>query len=169
MCNGQTLEVLASADLSRTKGAFGSDHWTVHRVDLHNELLRLATDEYCNGHATGNANPVKLSLRAEVVQATQHGTVVLHDGSVHTADLVVAADGLHSVLRDAVLGSDAIQKPRFSGSAAFRFLADAEVLKKDEGLAQLLKSRLGKATMLVDTEDQQDRRKQIISKDLSPF
>ncbi|KAI0378284.1 hypothetical protein F5Y04DRAFT_284042 [Hypomontagnella monticulosa] len=153
--DGETLSTIASTDFSQSKQMFGSVGRTVHRVDLHNELLRLATEPSI-GSASGK--PADLRLGSRVVSATPEGTVVLEDGSAHAADIVVAADGLRSVVRDVVLGADGAKvKPFHSGSAAFRFLVDTEVFKKDPVLAQLLESKQGRATALVDTKDKLER------------
>lgn len=153
--DGETMSTIASTDFSQSKQMFGSVGRTVHRVDLHNELLRLAA-EPSNGSTNGK--PADLRLGSRVVSATPEGTVVLEDGSAHAADIVVAADGLRSVVRDVVLGADGAKvKPYHSGSAAFRFLVDTEVFKKDPVLAQLLESKQGRATALVDTKDKLER------------
>ena len=48
------------------------------------------------------------------------------DGSTATADVVIGADGTHSVVRDAVLNADAPGPPRFSGVCAYRCLVPAQ-------------------------------------------
>ncbi|KAI1781134.1 hypothetical protein F4818DRAFT_436326 [Hypoxylon cercidicola] len=152
--DGETFSTLASVDFSKSVQMFGSPGYTVHRVDLHNELLRLATGP-SDGSVDGK--PADLRLASRVVSATSDGTVVLEDGSTYTADLVVAADGLRSVLRDPVLGAETEIEPYHSGSAAFRFLVDTEVFKKDPVLAELLENKQGHATILVDTKDKLER------------
>lgn len=103
---GSSLERVSAVDLSMAVEKFGASCWSIHRVDLHNELLRLATCE-----DAANSKPVSLRLGAQVVNATA-GSITLKDGECHTADLIVAADGLHSVLRDTVLTAE---KPSPSG------------------------------------------------------
>ena len=46
---GHTLKHAASVDLSNADKVFGSSIWAVHRVDLHNQLLRLALGEAAVG------------------------------------------------------------------------------------------------------------------------
>ncbi|KAI1307855.1 hypothetical protein F5Y03DRAFT_352060 [Xylaria venustula] len=151
--DGATLSSLGSIDLTHSKQMFGAPTWTVHRVDLHNELLRLATEP---GDGS-NGTPAVLSLGSPVAGGTADGRVILEDGTTRSADLVVAADGLRSVFRDLVLGADGVAQRDPSGSAAFRFLVPTELFKKDPGLAQLLESNQGRATMFVDTKDQRER------------
>lgn len=154
--DGATLETLNSIDLSKSEQMFGAPGRTVHRIDLHSELLRLATEEHPEQPA---GKPVKLRLGAHVVRATTDGSIVLHDGSTYSADFVVAADGLHSVVRDAVLGSDSNEKaPWASGHSAFRFLIETEVLEKDPELAPLLETKPSIATTFVDSDDPRPRR-----------
>ena len=89
----------------------------VHRIDLHKELLRLALD------AEGVGQPAVLKLDAAVMKAyPEEGRIELADGTVRLVDLVVAADGLHSIVRNAALQREAA--PANSGLSAFRFLLD---------------------------------------------
>ena len=144
---GSSLEPVVSVNLSNAVEKFGASSWSVHRVDLHNELLRLATSE-----DTTNLNPFKLRLGAHVVDASTAGSIYLADGSCHTADLIVAADGLHSVLRDTVLTRD-IKPPAPSGLSAFRFLMDTKMLKDNAKLMQILESKDPGYSIIIDPEE----------------
>lgn len=149
--HGDTLQLINSIDLSVSEKAFGFPSWAIHRVDLHNELLRLAT-------STSEAGkPVRIHLASEVVGASPDGVVVLDDGSKHAADLVVAADGLHSVLKGVVLG-EVETTPVVTGLSAFRFLVDTKILEEDEKLALVLQKKGAGATMLVDTKETASER-----------
>ena len=91
---------------------FGAPYWMVHRGDLHRVLL--------TAFAQRSSRPVQLNAR--VVQAHSTATGVsfqLNDGSVHEADGLLAADGVHSVLREQLLGED---KAQFTGLLAWRGL-----------------------------------------------
>jgi salicylate hydroxylase len=69
---------------------YGAPWYSIHRVDLHNELKRLAQEP-----AAGRKG-AKIRLECEVVGADfEAGTIVLSDGTVHRKDLIVAADGVH--------------------------------------------------------------------------
>ncbi|KAL6719037.1 hypothetical protein ACLMJK_003272 [Lecanora helva] len=144
---GRDLECVRKIDLSASEKTFGAAAWTVHRVDLHSELLHLATNVGSQG-----SKPVTLRLNAHVVDSDTQGAVVLSDGSKHFADLVIAADGVHSVLRGKVTSNDAT--PRETGMSAFRFLIDTPVLKRQLHLAKTLE-RKGPtdAAILIDFED----------------
>jgi salicylate hydroxylase len=56
---------------------------------------------------------------------TQRGDrveVQFHNGATADADVVVRADGIHSTVREAILGPES---PRFSGQVAYRGLVPA--------------------------------------------
>lgn len=90
------------------------------------------------------------------MDASADGSITLKDGSCHTADLIVAADGLHSVLRKTVLTHDT-KAPSPSGLSSFRFLIDTKLLKDDAKLAPLLEARKGFALM-IDAQDKVNER-----------
>lgn len=137
---------VASLDLSMAEQRFGAPLWSVHRVDLHNELLRLATSE-----DTPGSKPVTLRLGAQVVDASTDGSITLKDGSRHAADLIVGADGLHSVLRGTVLTHDT--KVSASGLSAFRFLMDTTMLEDDAKLAQVVEARSPGLSLIIDAKE----------------
>jgi salicylate hydroxylase len=63
---------------------------------------------------------LKFSTHVVAVEPGESSSVVLFsDGSSQTFDIIIGADGIHSVVRPCVGGVD---KPRFSGSAAYRAL-----------------------------------------------
>jgi salicylate hydroxylase len=143
--HGETLQLLNGVDMTAAKARFGAEPWAVHRVDLHNELLRLAT-------STEEAGiPVKLHLSSEVVEATTSGKIVLRDGSTRTADLVIGADGVKSAVRKTVTQEPAPSAT--TGSSAFRFLVDTQQLKADKTLATLVERLHGTANLLADVKE----------------
>lgn len=143
--NGTTMEPLASVDMKMAEKAWGFPVYAVHRVSLHSELLRLATSE------SGSGKPIKIHLASGVKTAAKEGSITLEDGTVHSADLVVAADGLRSVARDVVAGKKVT--PSSTSLSAFRFLIDTEILKNDDSLASVLKKKGPGATLLADTKE----------------
>ena len=116
---------------------------TVHRVDLHRELLRLATSAGAD-----------LRLGCAVHKISDDGMgVVLESGDEVRADLVVAADGVHSVARQFVLpGEDTSSKAVHSGLAAFRFLVETEKFRADEELRPLLDTTNGSINVIEDED-----------------
>ncbi|KAL2859607.1 putative salicylate hydroxylase [Aspergillus pseudodeflectus] len=127
---GSSLKTLVDVDCSQFPATYGASFFFAHRVDLHSELQRLAT-------ASGRGSPVEILLRSEVVDyAADQGSVTLSDGSVHRADLIIAADGVHTTAIHQVIGR-AVHAVS-TGSAAFRFLIPSDVLREDSEIAPLL-------------------------------
>ncbi|WP_272006243.1 FAD-dependent monooxygenase [Roseovarius sp. ZX-A-9] len=81
------------------------DYWFVHRADLIDILHRGALDA-----------GVTIRLGAKVHDAGP-GPALRTDAGTQSADLVIGADGLHSVLRPALNGATA---PFFTGQVAWR-------------------------------------------------
>jgi salicylate hydroxylase len=97
---------------------FGAPYWMVHRGDLHRVLV-----EAFNARSD---RPVRLNARVVNARSTEAGvTFELNDGSQHSADGLLAADGVHSVLREQLLGED---KAQFTGLLAWRGLVPVECL-----------------------------------------
>lgn len=91
---------------------FGAPYWMVHRGDLHKVLLQ----------AYESRSDVPVRLNAKVVNAQSHANGVsfeMQDGSKHLAFGLIAADGVHSILRENLLGED---KANFTGLLAWRGL-----------------------------------------------
>jgi len=95
---------------------FGAPYWMVHRGDLHRVLL--------TAFAQRSSRPVRLNARVVQAHSTAPGvSFQLNDGSVHEADGLLAADGVHSVLREQLLGED---KAQFTGLLAWRGLVPVD-------------------------------------------
>ncbi|GHD19686.1 salicylate hydroxylase [Streptomyces violarus] len=97
-----------------TEVRYGAPYYLMHRADLH-EVLRSGFD------------PGRLHLASRCVRVEElPDRVLLHfqDGSVRDADLVVGADGIRSVVREAL----AADRPRFSGQSMYRGLVPAREL-----------------------------------------
>jgi 2-polyprenyl-6-methoxyphenol hydroxylase-like FAD-dependent oxidoreductase len=95
---------------------YGEWCYTAHRADLLDTLLS----------AVPEPGP---RLGARCVQVRRHdGEVELGfaDGSAVTADVVIGADGTHSVVREAVLDGEAPQPPRFADVCVYRSLVPAD-------------------------------------------
>lgn len=96
----------------RSIDAYGAPYWHVHRADLHAILL----------HAVGSEG-IRLGVRCTDFTQEENGVRVDVDGggSVH-GDVLIGADGIHSVVRTIAFGPE---RPRFSGNMAFRGLIPA--------------------------------------------
>jgi salicylate hydroxylase len=124
---GSTLKTAVKVDCSNFGKTYGGPFFFAHRVDLHNELRRLATQ---------SDNPVEIVLNSEVTSYSPDGSVTLEDGSVHAADLIVAADGVHSIADKAIIDDASPAVP--TGQAAFRFLLPTEQVASNPAAAALL-------------------------------
>ena len=93
---------------------YGFPYYHVHRADLHRVLAERVP-----------ADHLALGCRVVGLDSVPGGAVTLRfdDGTTVTADVVIGADGIHSVVRRELLGPE---DPRFSGSSAWRGLVPAE-------------------------------------------
>jgi salicylate hydroxylase len=99
---------------------FGFPHYQIHRADLLAALAGAFPAERVHlGHRLAD-----LTVHGESVEARFAG------GERVEVDVLVGADGIHSVVRERLLGPD---EPRFTGCAAYRGLVPAERLR-DLGL-----------------------------------
>ena len=101
---------LADAAVNR----WGAPAYNVHRADLHDALRAALGDQH-------------ITLGARCVSVEQHGaevTIGFADGRTASGDLLVGADGIHSVVREYVAGPD---RPIWSRQVAWRGLAPAAV------------------------------------------
>jgi 2-polyprenyl-6-methoxyphenol hydroxylase-like FAD-dependent oxidoreductase len=103
-------------DLPMPEERFGAPYLCMHRGDLHETLLAFA------GDATIHLNKRLVDLD----QAAGRVTLCFADGSTHEADAVIGADGLHSVVRELLLGPE---NPRFSGRVAYRAVFPSELIE----------------------------------------
>src|SRR5262245_65470530 len=102
---------------------FGAPNLTVHRADLL-DVLR------------GALKTVDFRLGARCIAAEEcdrGGVVRLADGGEIEADIIVGADGIHSVVRKSLFGPDA---PRFTGCICWRGMATASAVPRDIAIAE---------------------------------
>ncbi len=97
----------------QVREAFGAPYYHAHRADLLGALVSAL-----------DGQNLRLGCRVVDVAIDPDGAEVeLQDGSVEHADVVAAADGIHSLLRDRLFSPEA---PVVSGYAAWRGLIPAE-------------------------------------------
>ena len=102
----------ASASIS-----YGFPYYHIHRADLIAALYEAA-----------NSHPkIEVRTSAEITgfHQTNVDAVLVSDGSELHGDLIVGADGIHSVVRTGLFGE---AKPRFTGTVAWRGLVQANKL-----------------------------------------
>jgi salicylate hydroxylase len=100
------------------KQRFGAPNLSVHRADLLDVLAGAL-----------RSTDIRLGLRAVAVEPGEQCAVArFADGTTIEADIVVGADGIHSVVRTSLFGADA---PRFTGCICWRGMADAAAVPSD--------------------------------------
>lgn len=94
---------------------YGAPYFYMHRGDLHEALASLIPDDIVHREKK------LISLRQE------NSGIDLHfaDGTQASADLVIGADGVHSVVRESLWGAEA---PRFTGRVAYRTTFPASLM-----------------------------------------
>ncbi|KAF8859368.1 FAD binding domain-containing protein [Acephala macrosclerotiorum] len=119
---------LSSLDFGTSAAKYpGTCYWDFHRADLHRVLIDRAIEL----GATMECNARVVNVRCNVGDDT--ATVVLADGREMDADLVIGADGIHSRMREALVGRK--QPPTRTGDLAYRLLLDTKRLLEDPDLA----------------------------------
>lgn len=100
---------------------FGNPYAVIHRGDLHGVLL-----DACRRHAS-----VEIVTRQSVrkyEQTDDRIKVKTSSGKIYAADALVGADGLHSCIRQQLVGDGA---PRVSGHVAYRALMPFDKMPQD--------------------------------------
>jgi salicylate hydroxylase/6-hydroxynicotinate 3-monooxygenase len=86
---------------------YGAPYLTLHRGDLHAALADVVPADTI----------VRGKKLTRIKEPGRRVTLVFADGGVAEADLVIGADGAHSLVRDYVAGPE---QPRFTGKLAYR-------------------------------------------------
>ena len=94
---------------------FGAPHLLMHRADLHETLASVVP-----------SGIIRHGKRLAGFDQDRNGvTLGFADGSRVSADALIACDGVHSIVRDALLGPE---KPRWTGRVAFRTVFPAKLI-----------------------------------------
>lgn len=95
---------------------YGAPYLLLHRGDLHAVLASAVPEDL-----------IEMNRRLVGLEQTHSGvSLKFADGSVEQADGVVGADGVHSTVREWLLGPEA---PRFTGRVAYRTTFPASLLR----------------------------------------
>jgi 2-polyprenyl-6-methoxyphenol hydroxylase-like FAD-dependent oxidoreductase len=113
---GQTWPGMALGTSAEER--YGFPHFTVHRADLQGVLIEAVRRE--------KPGAIHLDARCTGFEQAAHGvTLKLEGGRTVRGDVLVGADGIHSLMREQLFGAG---KPQFTGCVAWRGLAPAEKL-----------------------------------------
>ncbi|RYP63143.1 hypothetical protein DL769_007054 [Monosporascus sp. CRB-8-3] len=104
----------------------GAELWLAHRVDLHNALKRIATDP------AGPGIPVTVHPGSRVVGYEPGApSITLASGEVIEGDVVIGADGVHSLASETVLGYKNRPVAPSYYNYCYRFLIPVSTLQAD--------------------------------------
>ncbi|MYZ46359.1 FAD-dependent monooxygenase [Propylenella binzhouense] len=97
---------------------YGADYLLMHRGDLHEALVSIVPDE-----------AISLDRRVVGIETRSDGVeITFQDGTRTSADIVVGADGVHSRVRETLLGPE---KPDYTGRVAYRATFPVERLSME--------------------------------------
>jgi 2-polyprenyl-6-methoxyphenol hydroxylase-like FAD-dependent oxidoreductase len=104
-------KVITRTDSLKVSEKFGTDNVTIHRADLHRILLSYLQPQ-----------TLELGKTCKNIEQSAAGVrVFFHDGSEVKADYVIAADGVHSIVRQQLIPGS---KPRYAGYTCWRAVID---------------------------------------------
>lgn len=103
-----TGEITSELKLGReVEERFGAPYLFLHRADLHAAI-----------HSAVPRGTVHLDAKLVGLEQSRNGvTLVFANGTRVVADMVIGADGVHSLVRETLLGAE---QPRFTGRVAYR-------------------------------------------------
>ena len=100
---------------AKAEEKFGAPHLLLHRGDLHEALASIVP-----------ADVVHLGRKLASFRQDETGVVMrFDDGSEARADVMIGADGVHSIVREALFGPE---KPRYTGRVAYRTVFPSALL-----------------------------------------
>ncbi|KAF5962979.1 salicylate hydroxylase [Fusarium bulbicola] len=111
-----------------------------YRVDLHNELRKLATEP-----TSTRSRVARIHLATAVSRVELDGTVTLEDKTTVKKDLIVAADGIRASFLQTVLGHELEAEHKMS---MLRFIVPTEELAKDTETLALFKDGYSSARLV---------------------
>ncbi|KAF7588819.1 hypothetical protein BBP40_005173 [Aspergillus hancockii] len=119
-------------DITQFASMWQHEWLLIHRAHLHEALKDKA-------QAPGKSKPVVLHTSSKVADVDpQAATVTLEDGKSFQGDIVIGADGVHSVTRLHISGEDV--KAFSSGRNAFRFMVPRKEVLDDPETADMIRT-----------------------------
>lgn len=124
-------ELLNETDFSAFARKFGAPSVCVHRAELQRILRDTAL----------SLNPQAVQTNRKCISFKEKNggiQAAFDDGSHEEADVLIGADGIHSVVRESLFG---VRKPRYAGYFAWRGIADGVSELLPEGRALFVVGR----------------------------
>ena len=127
---GDTLTKVGELEFSDFEERFGAPYFLSHRVDLHEALKEMATSP------NGPGKPAQIINGAHIISYDADAcNVTLANGSTLNADLIIAADGVHSIASKYV-GTHRPAIP--SDTTVVRFLIPTSTLEADPATVHMV-------------------------------
>ncbi len=123
MRDGRSGKVTFSTPLAADGQPYGAPYFHIHRADLIEILMEALHARSPNALTTS-------AIASGYVQDETGIRLQLETGPDLTSDILIGADGIHSVVRETMLGAD---QARFTGNVAWRAVVHAT-----EGLRKLV-------------------------------
>jgi salicylate hydroxylase/6-hydroxynicotinate 3-monooxygenase len=119
---GDTGEI--KRELPMPEDLYGAPFLCMHRAELHEALTSVVPGEF-------------IHLKKKLVALEQNGgpvTLSFADGTAAAADVVIGADGVHSLVRDIIIGPD---KPLHRGRIAYRAVFRSSLMPKEISVSRV--------------------------------
>lgn len=130
---GETFTEMQSRVDYKLEELYGVPQLYAHRVDLAVALTNMATT------GDGDGPPVQITYNAEVTEYdAETGVVHLLTGATYQGDVIVAADGVHSIAPSHIAGHDCPALP--TGTTIIRFMLPTASLLTNPRTASLVSS-----------------------------
>ncbi|RYP63288.1 hypothetical protein DL771_009359 [Monosporascus sp. 5C6A] len=148
-CDPFTANVKETMSYEENAAKFGgAELWLAHRVDLHNALKRIATDP------AGPGIPVTVHPGSRVVgYEPRAASITLASGEVIEGDVVIGADGVHSLASETVLGYENRPVAPSHYNYCYRFLIPSSTLQADLETRSWNAGMEGKTRLFADNEN----------------
>ncbi len=98
----QKLKLISKIDLSEAEKTFDVTSIAIHRATLHDFLIKQLKDV-----------PIYLDKKLQFVkQAHDHVSFTFKDGTSYTTNVLIGADGIHSVVRNSIFKETTLRIPK---------------------------------------------------------